>query len=150
MLSDLLGGFDLSGCDVDGPLPELPPSNGNRSRRALIEGLARDEGLTIRELYERMIISRGHAVVIGSYRRVAELIAEWYERGAADGFNVMPPLLPGGLVEFVDHVVPELQRLGIYKHTYRDGTLRHKLGLKRPESRYAYADDGARLLARSC
>ena len=69
MLSDLLGGFDLSGCDVDGPLPELPPSNGNRSRRALIEGLARDEGLTIRELYERMIISRGHAVVIGSYRR---------------------------------------------------------------------------------
>lgn len=137
MLSDLLGGYDLSGYDIEGPLPELPPSNGNQSRRKLIESLAYGEGLNIRQLYERMVVSRGHAVVIGSYRTVAELMAEWLDRGAADGFNVMPPLFPGGLVEFVDHVVPELQRLGIYKRAYREGTLRDKLGLARPESRYA-------------
>jgi N-acetyl-S-(2-succino)cysteine monooxygenase len=141
MLSDLVGGFDLSGYDVDGPLPQLPPSNGNQSRRKLIESLAYGEGLTIRQLYERMTVSRGHAVVIGSYRQVAELMAEWFEAGAADGFNVMPPLFPGGLEEFVDHVVPELQQMGIYKQAYRDGTLRDKLGLKRPPSRYAVAAD---------
>ncbi|KPI17187.1 FMN-dependent oxidoreductase, nitrilotriacetate monooxygenase family [Actinobacteria bacterium OK074] len=137
MLSDLVGGFDLSGHDVDGPLPELPPSNGNQSRRALIEKLARDEGLTIRQLYERLTIARGHLVVVGSYRRVAGVMARWLATGAADGFNIMPPQLPGGLDEFVDHVVPELQKLGVYKDFYREGTLREKLGLRRPPSRYA-------------
>ncbi|GHF69849.1 FMN-dependent oxidoreductase (nitrilotriacetate monooxygenase family) [Amycolatopsis bartoniae] len=137
MLSDLVGGFDLSGYDVDGPLPRLPPSNGNQSRRALIERLAREDGLSIRQLYERMTVARGHAVVIGSYQRVAETMAEWLEAGAADGFNIMPPYLPGALDEFVDHVVPRLQALGVYKQSYRDGTLRDKLGLLRPPSRYA-------------
>ncbi|KOU53776.1 LLM class flavin-dependent oxidoreductase [Streptomyces sp. WM6378] len=142
MLSDLVGGFDLSGYDVDGPLPELPPSNGNQSRRGLIEKLAA-EGLTIRQLYERMTIARGHLVLVGSYRRVARTMAQWLRSGAADGFNIMPPQLPGGLAEFVDHVVPELQKLGVYKEGYREGTLREKLGLRRPPSRYAPAADGA-------
>ncbi|MFI2370235.1 NtaA/DmoA family FMN-dependent monooxygenase [Streptomyces sp. NPDC018833] len=136
MLSDLVGGFDLSGYDVDGPLPELPPSNGNQSRRALIEKLARDEGLTIRQLYERMTVARGHLVLIGSYRKVAETMARWLRTGAADGFNIMPSYLPGGLDEFVEHVVPELQKLGVYKNSYRDGTLRTKLNLRRPPGRY--------------
>ncbi|TJZ59015.1 LLM class flavin-dependent oxidoreductase [Streptomyces piniterrae] len=138
MLSDLVGGFDLSEHDVDGPLPALPPSNGNQSRRRLIEKLAA-EGLTIRQLYERMTVARGHLVVVGSYRRVAETMAEWLASGAADGFNIMPPYLPGSLTEFVDHVVPELQKLGVYKESYRAGTLREKLGLPRPPSRYAAA-----------
>lgn len=132
MLSDLLGGYDLSGYDIEGPLPELPPSNGNQSRRKLIESLAYDEGLTIRQIYERMAVSRGHAVMIGSYRKVAESMAAWLECGAADGFNIMPPLFPNGLVEFVDHVIPELRSMGIYKRTYREGTLRDKLRLARP------------------
>jgi FMN-dependent oxidoreductase (nitrilotriacetate monooxygenase family) len=136
MLSDLVGGYDLSGYDVDGPLPALPPSNGNQSRRGLIEKLAA-EGLTIRGLYERMTIARGHLVLVGSYRRVAETMAEWLTSGAADGFNIMPPYLPGDLTEFVDHVIPELQRIGVYKDGYRTGTLRDKLGLRRPPSRYA-------------
>lgn len=84
-----------------------------------------------------MTVARGHAVVIGSYQRVAETMAEWLEAGAADGFNIMPPYLPGALDEFVDHVVPRLQALGVYKQSYRDGTLRDKLGLLRPPSRYA-------------
>jgi N-acetyl-S-(2-succino)cysteine monooxygenase len=136
MLSDLVGGFDLSGYDVDGPLPELPPSNGNQSRRRLIEDLARREGLSIRELYQRMTVSRGHVSVVGSYRRVAETMAEWLTAGAADGFNIMPPHLPGGLEAFVDHVVPELQALGVYHDAYAPGTLRTKLGLPRPVSRF--------------
>ncbi|WP_405977507.1 LLM class flavin-dependent oxidoreductase [Streptomyces sp. NBC_00158] len=135
MLSDLVGGFDLSGHDVDGPLPPLPPSNGNRSRRRLIEKLAA-EGLTIRGLYERLTVARGHLVLVGSYRRVARTMARWLEAGAADGFNIMPPHLPGGLDEFVDHVVPELQELGVYKDRYAQGTLREKLGLRRPPSRH--------------
>lgn len=139
MLSDLVGGYDLSGYDVDAPLPQLPPSNGNTSRRQLIERLAYEEGLTIRQLYERMTVARGHSIVVGSYRRIAETMAEWFDRGAADGFNVMPPLLPDGMSEFVDHVVPLLQDIGIYKRAYRPGTLRDKLGLRRPPSRYAAA-----------
>ncbi|WP_438484869.1 LLM class flavin-dependent oxidoreductase [Streptomyces sp. S186] len=136
MLSDLVGGFDLSAYDVDGPLPQLPPSNGNQSRRTLIERLAHDEKLTVRQLYERLTVARGHAVMIGSYRRVAEQMAEWLTAGAADGFNIMPPYLPGGLADFVDHVIPELQRLGVYKRAYEPGTLREKLNLRRPASRY--------------
>ncbi|MFB7664064.1 LLM class flavin-dependent oxidoreductase [Kitasatospora sp. NPDC056138] len=135
MLSDLVGGFDLSSYDVDGPLPGLPPSNGNQSRRKLIEQMA--EGLTIRELYQRLTVARGHVVMIGSYRTVAEQMAEWLTTRAADGFNIMPPHLPGGLTEFVEHVVPELQRLGVYKDAYQPGTLRTKLGLARPGSRYS-------------
>jgi hypothetical protein len=132
MLSDLVGGFDLSGHDPDGPLPHLPPSNGNRSRRRLIEKLAASEQLTIRQLYRRLTVARGHLVLVGSYRRVAETMAEWLHSGAADGFNIMPPHLPGGLREFVDHVVPELQALGVHQRGYRAGTLRQKLGLPRP------------------
>jgi FMN-dependent oxidoreductase (nitrilotriacetate monooxygenase family) len=136
MLSDLTGGFDLSGYDIDGPLPELPPSNGNHSRRQIIEKLSREEGLSIRGLYERMTVSRGHVAIVGSYHRVASTMAEWLHSNAADGFNIMPPYLPGSLWEFVENVVPELQKLGIYKTTYRDGTLRSKLNLQRPPSRH--------------
>lgn len=131
MLSDLVGGFDLSGYDVDGPLPSLPPSNANTSRRALIERLAFDEGLTIRQIYKRMTTSRGHLTLVGSYDRVADEIARWFERGAADGFNVMPPLFPHGLEQFGEHILPRLQQRGLFKSRYESGTLRDKLGLRR-------------------
>lgn len=136
MLSDLVGGFDLSGYDIDGPLPALPPSNANTSRRALIERLAYEEGLSIRQLYERMTTSRGHLTLVGSYDSVADQIVQWFEAGAADGFNVMPPLLPQGLQEFGEHLVPRLQRRGLFKTCYEPGTLRDKLGLHRPSNQY--------------
>jgi alkanesulfonate monooxygenase len=63
----------------------------------------------------------------------------WFENGAADGFNVMPPVLPQSLNEFVDLVVPELQRRGLFRTAYEGTTLRENLGLKRPASRYASA-----------
>jgi len=136
MLSDLVGGFDLSGCDVEGPLPELPPSNANTSRRSLIERLSHGQGLNIRQLYERMTTSRGHLTLIGSRDRVADEIARWFEVGAVDGFNIMPPLLPNGLLEFGEHILPRLQRRGLFKSRYAEGTLRQKLGLSRPANQY--------------
>lgn len=133
MLSDLVGGFDLSSYDVEGPLPHLPPSNANTSRRALIERMAYGEGLNIRQLYERMTTSRGHLTLIGSHDAVTDEIVRWFESGAADGFNVMPPLLPAGLEEFGEHILPRLRRKGLFKSRYEGGTLRDKLGLRRPE-----------------
>lgn len=133
MLGDLLGGLDLDGVDVDGPLPRgLPPSNGNTSRRALIERLAYVDGLTVRELYQRLTVARGHLTVVGSYDHVADELERWYRAGGADGFNVMPPLLPSGLEDFVEHVVPRLQHRGLVPTAYTDGTLRDRLGLPRP------------------
>lgn len=127
MLSDLLGGFDLSDYDVEGPLPELPESNGNQSRRKLIETLARRENLNIRELYERLTASRGHIAAVGSYEEVADLLIDWYSSGACDGFNLMPPTYPGDLEEFVDNVVPILQDRGVFKSSYSQGSLREKI-----------------------
>lgn len=132
MLSDLVGGFDLTGCDPDSALPDLPTSNANTSRRALIERMSRQDGLTLREIYQRMTTSRGHLTLIGSYDEVTDEIVRWFDAGGADGFNVMPPLFPSGLDEFVEHIVPRLRRRGIFKEKYTDGSLRDKLGLRRP------------------
>lgn len=133
MLSDLLGGFDLSQYDLDGPLPDLPPSNGNQSRRAMIERLAAKDGMTIRGLYENLIVSRGHRCIVGSYQDVCDEMIEWVATGAADGFNIMPPQMPDYLDDFSEGVIPLLQKSGWFKSTYRSGTLRDKLGLQRPE-----------------
>ncbi len=130
MLSDLLGGFDLSEYDVDGPLPDLPPSNGNQSRRVMIEKLAAQDGMTIRGLYEQLITSRGHRCIVGSYQEVADEMIEWVSTGAADGFNIMPPQMPDYLDEFAKGVLPLLQERGWYKSDYLPGTLRDKLNLR--------------------
>ncbi|MDX6743564.1 LLM class flavin-dependent oxidoreductase [Actinocorallia sp. A-T 12471] len=132
-------GLDLSGHPLDGPLPDdLPESTeGNRSRFDLVIGLARREGLTIRQLIARLAGGRGHRVVAGSPEQVADQIQEWFENGAADGFNVMPPHYPQGLDDFVDHVVPILRERGLFRSEYEGATLRENYGLARPDSRYA-------------
>jgi len=76
-------------------------------------------------------------VVVGTPAKIADTIQQWFEQGAADGFNVMPPVLPESLNDFVDLVIPELQRRGIFRTAYEGKTLRENLGLVRPESRYA-------------
>lgn len=136
MLSDLLGGVHLKGLSLDEPLPPLPPSNGNNSRRALIEKLSQEEQLTLEQLYKKVIVSRAHLNIVGSYKQVAEQMMEWFHSQACDGFNVMPPSMPGCLSEFVSGVIPELQRMGAFKTHYAPGTLREKLGLKRPVNQY--------------
>lgn len=130
-----LGGADLSGYDLDGPLPDLPETENGKGRFRQLVTLARRENLTIRQLVYRFSTSRGHLQVHGSPKTVADKIQEWFEGGGADGFNVvppLPPLAPGGFVTFAEAVVPELQRRGIFRTEYRGTTLRENLGLDRP------------------
>jgi FMN-dependent oxidoreductase (nitrilotriacetate monooxygenase family) len=137
LLSTVIGGIDLSAYPVDGPLPDnLPEPNGPKSRFRLVTELARTEKLTIRQLYQRIGTARGHWSIYGTASQVADQLQEWFEKGAADGFNVMPPWLPGGLEEFAKQVVPELRRRGLFRSEYEGRTLRENLGLPRPPNRY--------------
>jgi FMN-dependent oxidoreductase (nitrilotriacetate monooxygenase family) len=133
-------GVDLTGLQLDGPLPELPDATtvqSHQSRYQLVVDLARRERLTVRQLIGRLGGGRGHRVVAGTPEQVADQIELWFTEGAADGFNVMPPLLPSGLDDFVDHVVPLLRARGLFRHEYTGRTLREHYGLPRPVSRYA-------------
>ncbi len=128
------GGFDLSGYDLDGPLPDLPYQPGENGQGRFLQQLelARRENLTIRQLVLKFRVARGHVQAIGSVKTVADLIEQWFVEKGADGFNVVPPFLPGGFVDFVNLVVPELQRRGIFRKEYEGRTLREHLGLRRP------------------
>lgn len=135
-LADYLG-VDLSQHDLDGPLPkDIPPTNGNRSRQQLIIELAERENLTIRQLYLRIAGSRGHRIIFGSPSEIADQLIEWVDQEAADGFNLMPPYFPGGFTDFIDLVIPELQKRGVFRTEYEGKTLRENLGLKQVPSRY--------------
>jgi FMN-dependent oxidoreductase (nitrilotriacetate monooxygenase family) len=127
--------IDVSAYPLDGPLPQLPGEdsiNGHKSRFTLVTDLARRENLTIRQLIERLAGGRGHRVFAGTPEQVADQIDLWFRSGAADGFNIMPPNLPGGLEDFVDQVVPDLQRRGLFRTEYTGRTLRDHYGLSRP------------------
>ncbi|MCX4825383.1 LLM class flavin-dependent oxidoreductase [Streptomyces sp. NBC_01142] len=138
-LSGMLG-TDLGGLPLDGPLPELPEEqdiNGNKSRFTLVAELARREQLTIRQLIAKLGGGRGHRVFAGTPEQIADQLEEWFTQGAADGFNIMPPYLPGGLEDFVDQVVPLLQNRGLFRTEYSGRTLRDHYGLERPAGRTA-------------
>ncbi|MET1004102.1 MAG: LLM class flavin-dependent oxidoreductase, partial [Propionibacteriaceae bacterium] len=109
---------------------------GAKSRYTLIVNLARREHLTVRQLIGRLGGGRGHRTFTGTPEQVADAIADWFDHGAADGFNIMPPALPSGLDEFVDHVVPLLQQRGLFRTEYTGSTLREHYGLPRPASRW--------------
>ena len=133
-------GLDLTGLPLDGPLPELPDVTAvqsHQSRYQLVVELARRENLTIRQLIGRLGGGRGHRVVAGTPEQIADQIELWFTQGAADGFNIMPPLLPYGLEDFVDHVVPLLRGAGLFRPEYTGRTLREHYGLPRPASTYA-------------
>ncbi len=136
-------GLDLSGYDVDGPLPDVDPEHAISSRATLLSDMARREGLTIRQLYTRIAGGRGHYDICGTPHYIADVMEEWFRTGAADGFNIMPPILPAGLEDFVDLVVPELQRRGLHRTCYEGTTLREHLGLRRPENIHARARKAA-------
>jgi N-acetyl-S-(2-succino)cysteine monooxygenase len=133
-LSNILG-VDLSDHPLDARLPEVPPAtDGQQSRVKLVTDLAEREQLTLRQLIGRLAGGRGHRVVTGTPEQIADQIEEWFVNGAADGFNIMPPVLPGGLEDFVDHVVPELRLRGLFRTEYEGRTLRQNYGLARPGS----------------
>jgi FMN-dependent oxidoreductase (nitrilotriacetate monooxygenase family) len=133
LLSRMIGNFDLSGYDLDGPLPDLPVTQtGQRSRQELFTAFARKENLTIRQLYLKIAGGRGHFSLIGTATHIADQLQSWFEHGAADGFNIMPATLPGGLADFTSLVVPELQRRSLFRKEYAGKTLRDNLGLPYP------------------
>lgn len=144
LLSGITGGFDLSGYPVDGPLPELPPTEGPQSRQRLLIDLARRDGLTIRQLYLKIAGARGHQQVVGTPESIADQLQQWFEEGAADGFNIMSPWFPGGLDDFIELVVPELRRRGLFRSEYEGRTLREHLGLTRPAHPAALATQARR------
>jgi alkanesulfonate monooxygenase SsuD/methylene tetrahydromethanopterin reductase-like flavin-dependent oxidoreductase (luciferase family) len=111
-----------------------PATDGQQSRVKLVTDLAEREQLTLRQLIGRLAGGRGHRVVTGTPEQIADQIEEWFVNGAADGFNIMPPVLPGGLEDFVDHVVPELRLRGLFRTDYEGRTLRQNYGLARPGS----------------
>jgi FMN-dependent oxidoreductase (nitrilotriacetate monooxygenase family) len=132
-----LGGVDLSPYDMDAPVPDLPPPNGSIGSFQTAMKLARDENLTLRQLGTRLATARQRFHITGTPEQIADVMEEWFHDGAGDGFNILPPYMPGALEDFVDLVIPELQRRGLFRTEYEGRTLRENLGLPRPVSRYA-------------
>ncbi|MFF4319248.1 LLM class flavin-dependent oxidoreductase [Streptomyces sp. NPDC001568] len=125
--------------DLDSELPgDIPTEDeieGAKSRYTLVVELARRERLTVRQLIGRLGGGRGHRTFAGTAQQVADTIEHWYDNGAADGFNIMPAVLPSGLERFVDRVVPILQERGLFRTEYTGTTLREHYGLPRPANR---------------
>ncbi|MEK8127004.1 LLM class flavin-dependent oxidoreductase [Paenibacillus filicis] len=136
-LSQMLN-FDLRPYPLDGELPDIPDpveaSNGMKSRVKLVMDMARGEQLSIRQIGRRLIGARGHRQFIGTPEQLADTMEEWFQERACDGFNIMPPVLPVHLNDFVDKVVPILQQRGLFRTEYTGHTLRDHLGLSRPEA----------------
>ncbi|MGO1077976.1 LLM class flavin-dependent oxidoreductase [Inquilinus sp. CA228] len=128
-------GIDASGFDPDAKLPPIPETNASKSGRERVLELAEREGLTVRQLAQRLGGYSGLAF-IGTPATIADEMEEWLETRGSDGFNVMFPYLPGGLDDFVDRVVPELQRRDLFRKEYEGTTLRDHLGLPRPKNRF--------------
>ncbi|MFB2552575.1 LLM class flavin-dependent oxidoreductase [Ensifer soli] len=131
------GGIDFTGVDLDGPLPPVSPTEGMKSRQELIRRIADENDFSIRQLYQWIASARGHFTVVGSAETVADTLQDWFENEGADGFNILPPWLPTGLTDFVDLVVPELQRRGLFRTAYEGRTLRENLQLPFPRNRWS-------------
>ena len=128
-------GHDASKFDPDGPLPDIPESNASKSGRERAIALAKRDNLTVRQLAQRLGGYGGFAFV-GTPKTIADEMEEWLVTEGSDGFNLMFPYLPAGLDDFVDKVVPELQRRGLFRRDYEGPTLRDHLGLTRPANRF--------------
>jgi alkanesulfonate monooxygenase len=136
VLEHTIGVHDLDKLPLDGPVPEMPDTNGPLSRQRLLLEQARRDKLTFWQLCLANAGPRGHVLSIGTPGQVADEMEHWFTGGAADGFNVMPAYLPGSLEDFVDLVVPELQRRGLFRKEYEGMTLRENLGLPKPVNRH--------------
>src|SRR5271168_308360 len=123
----------MTSCRACGAM--IPESNASKSGRERFVSLARRDNLTVRQLAE-IAGSFGGLSIVGTPATIADQMEAWLTGEACDGFNVMFPYVPGGLDDFVDKVVPELQRRGLFRREYQGATLRENLGLPRPENRF--------------
>ena len=129
-------GVDARTFDPDKPLPDdIPETEASKSGRDRVIELGKRENLTVRQIAGRLG-GYGGLGMLGTPAMIADQMEEWLVTEACDGFNVMFPYLPGGLDDFVDKVVPELQRRGLFRTEYEGTTLRENLGLPRPENRF--------------
>jgi len=128
--------IDLKGYDLDDRLPAVDPAEvlGINSMRKSIAEQAEAHGWTIRQAYEHVVLSLGQPVVIGGPKKVADMMEQWFAEKACDGFMVQCPVAPLSLRRFVDLVVPELQRRGLFRKEYEATTLRGNIGLQIPEN----------------
>ena len=134
---EAMGGIDLSVYPLDGPVPDFQGNSARMSSPPAYVALARRENLTLRQLARRAVASKQHFLLKGTPAQIADELEHWFVGKAADGFNLLPAYLPGSLNDFVDQVVPELQRRGLFRTEYEGKTLRANLGLPIPQNAYA-------------
>jgi FMN-dependent oxidoreductase (nitrilotriacetate monooxygenase family) len=134
--------YEVTEEHLDQRLPPIPGEDeieGHKSRSTLLVQLARTEDLTVRQLLGRIASGRGHRTFVGTPEQLADDLELWFRGGAADGFNFMPPSIPTQMEVFVDHVIPILQKRGLFREEYEGTTLRDNYGLPRPASAFASA-----------
>ncbi|NYT65101.1 LLM class flavin-dependent oxidoreductase [Alcaligenaceae bacterium] len=128
-------GQDCMNWELDAPVPTLPALEdftGPKGRYATILRIIQTEQPTLRQLLGRLAAGGGHCTMVGTPEKIADQMEYWLMNEGADGFNLMPPSLPGGIEDFVDHVIPVLQKRGLFRHEYAENTLRGHLGLVIP------------------
>ena len=134
LLGGILGDLDLSEIDVDKPLPPVADTNASKSRLEMVQRMGADEHLTVRELYTRLAPARGHLTLVGSAEYVADTMMQWQRDEAADGFMLVPGMMPASMNDFNDLVLPILSERGVIKTGDSGKTLRERLGLPEPVS----------------
>jgi FMN-dependent oxidoreductase (nitrilotriacetate monooxygenase family) len=132
-------GHDMSQYPLDGPVPDLPVSNLKQGYSTVASAKAKRLGYTLRDIYNEIAIARGYLLACGSPTTVADVMQEWFEGGAMDGFVLLPAHFPEAFDDFIDLVIPELQKRGLFRREYQGTTLREHLGLPKPENRFARA-----------
>lgn len=124
---------DLSDYPLDGPMPDLPDTVlGSSSIRSFVVKVIREQKLTVRQAYRRVVSDYGTPVIKGDAAHVADVLEDWYRSKAGDGFVVTFPVVPAGLRNLVELVVPELQRRGLFRTEYSGTSLRDHMGLATP------------------
>lgn len=146
LLSNALGGVNLDDVDIDKPLPDHIISLEDRETNPRYSYLFTEQ-LTVRQMYGRYGAARGQRTLKGTPATIVDQMQQWFESYGVDGFLIQPPVLPLGLTEFIEHIVPELQNRGLFRTEYEGQTLREHLGLKRPASRYAQVHESAKASA---